>query len=105
MLSGLGRVPKKQRPGDLTPGVVAILASVSGGSDTGHVRGARTLGAVHHIETDLVTLREAPETLSADLGVVHEDVRTTITRQETKTLRIVEPLDGTFVHETQASLT
>ena len=68
-----------------------------------HVRRAGPLGALRDLELDLVALVEGTEALSADLGVVNENVRTTLVRQKTKTLGLVEPLDGAFDHERTAS--
>jgi len=64
-----------------------------------HVRGTGPLRALRDLELDLVTLVEGTEALSADLRVMDEDVRTTLARQKTETLGLVEPLDGTFDHE------
>jgi hypothetical protein len=68
-------------------------------ADEGHVRGAGPLGALRDLEPDLVTLGESAKAVGADLGVVDEDVRTTLVREKTETLGIVEPLDGAFDHE------
>src|SRR5262245_4717879 len=67
--------------------------------DDGHVRGARPLRALRDLELDLVTLVQGAKALGPDLGVVDEDVRTTLVRQETETLGLVEPLDGALNHE------
>src|SRR6185503_11580847 len=91
--AGGSRRPSKTRtPGPLAgPGRREARGAELGDGD---VRGAGPLGAVHHLELDLVALVQGAETLGADLGVVDEHVRTTLTRQETKTLGLVEPLDG-----------
>src|SRR5438105_6837829 len=67
--------------------------------DLDDVRCAGSLRAVHDLETHAVALVEASESLSPDLGVMHEDVRPTLSREETETLRLVEPLHRTFDHE------
>src|SRR5262249_32092381 len=67
--------------------------------DLHDVRRAGSLGAVHDLETHAVTLVERAESLSPDLRVMHEDVRPTLTGEETETLRLVEPLHRTFDHE------
>src|SRR5205814_6583929 len=68
------------------------------GLDPRDVRGARTLRAVDHLETDAVALGQALETLTEDRGVVDEHVRPALAREESETLGVVEPLDGTFDH-------
>src|SRR5262245_34490623 len=67
--------------------------------DLGDVGGAGPLGAVHHLEPHPIAIGESPEAVGADLGVVDENVRTTLARQEAETLGLIEPLDGTFDHE------
>ena len=57
------------------------------------------LGLCDDLELDLVTLVESPEALGPDLRVMDENVRTTLAGEETETLGLVEPLDGTFDHE------
>src|SRR5215468_2056272 len=64
-----------------------------------HVRGLGALRALDHVELNPITLGEAAEALRLDGGVVDEDVRTALTSDEPKTLRIVEPLHGTSFHE------
>jgi hypothetical protein len=68
-------------------------------TDQGHVRRAGPLGALRDLELDLVTLVEGAIALGLDLGVVDENVRTTLMREETETLGLVEPLDGALNHE------
>jgi hypothetical protein len=68
-------------------------------ADGAHVRGLETLRALRHIELDLLSFRERPEAISLDRGVVTENVLTPVVLgDETKTLRVVEPLHGTFSH-------
>src|SRR5688572_18658543 len=67
--------------------------------DLGDVRGAGPLRAVHHLETNAITLVQGPETLRANLRMVNENVRTTLAREETEALGLVEPLDRAFDHE------
>ena len=61
-------------------------------ADEGYVRGAGPLGALRDLELDLVTLVEGAKALGPDPGVVTENVGTTLVRQKTKTLGLVEPL-------------
>src|SRR5512141_1077287 len=91
---------KRKTPGASRPR--APLGSVARKSplpDLAYVRGARPLGAVDHLEPDLVTLVEGPEPLCLDLAVVDEHVRPTFAGEETEALGLVEPLDRTFDHE------
>src|SRR5262249_4591177 len=67
--------------------------------DEGDVGRARPLRAVDDLELHLVAFVQGAETLGADLGMVDEDVRTTLTREETEALGLVEPLDSAFDHE------
>ena len=85
----------EKSPGPFRPRALGRYDSRSLAAE-GHVRGTGPLGAVRDLEADLVTLVEGPETLGPDLGVVDEDVRTTLARQEPESLGLVEPLDGAF---------
>src|SRR5215813_1841322 len=90
--------PKRQCPGHSAPGIVEFV--VTNLADDGDVRGAGALRAVRDLELDLVTLVEGAIAVGPDLRVVDEHVRTTLLRQETEALRLVEPLDGTLNHGT-----
>src|SRR5262249_34766684 len=93
---GRGRPRKGKRPGPEGPG----RSGSSGVSlDLHDVGGAGTLRAVDHFEPYPVALIEGPEALGPDLGVVDEDVRTTLAGEETGALGLVEPLDRPFDHE------
>src|SRR5215470_14523772 len=63
-----------------------------------HVRGLEALRPLHDLELDRLSLREAPEPLRDDRGVVDEHVRRTVPRDEAVSLRIVEPLHSAFFH-------
>src|SRR5512145_2279756 len=77
--------PQKRRsPGPCGPGRAVVRVAELAGER--HVRGARPLGALRDLELDLVTLVEGAKTLGLDLGVVDEDVRTTLVREKTETL-------------------
>src|SRR5688572_1502214 len=74
------RTTNEKRPGR-SPGVmvcqrVALL-------DLDDVGGARALGAVDDLEPHPIALVERAVALGADLRVVDENVRTTLTREET----------------------
>src|SRR6266446_7724632 len=64
-----------------------------------HVLCLEPLGPLGHVEADLLTFRESAKTLRADGRVVAKDVLAAIVlRDETETLRIVEPLHCTGCH-------
>src|SRR3970282_710458 len=69
------------------------------GLDLADVCRAGPLRAVDDLEPHLVAFVQRPEALGADLGMVDENVRAALTRQETETLGLVEPLHRTFDHE------
>ena len=84
-----------------TPGRLSSRASrygVCDELDAADVRGARTLRAVDDVEPDTIALGQALEPITLNGGVMNEHVRTTLTREESETLGVVEPLDGTFDH-------
>src|SRR6478672_1678507 len=85
---------KAKRPGAI-PGVSYGVCDVLDAAD---VRGARTLRAVDDVEPDAIALGQALEAITLDGGVMHEHIRTTLTGEESETLGVVEPLDGTFDH-------
>src|SRR5689334_4472431 len=57
-----------------------------------HVGGLQTLGALHHLELDDLTLVQAAKALGHDRRVVNEHVRPTLTGDEPEPLGVVEPL-------------
>src|SRR5215208_4692498 len=61
----------------------------------GDVRSLRSLLSLHHFELDLIALGERFETGSADRAEMDENVRTAFTRNEAKSLGVVEPFDRT----------
>src|SRR5216684_5304699 len=64
-----------------------------------HVLRLQALRPLGDVEADLLAFSESAETLGGDGRVVAEDVLATIVlRDETKALRIVEPLHGTSRH-------
>src|SRR3989442_8332795 len=67
--------------------------------DAADVGGAGPLRAVDDLEPHLVALVQLPEALGPDLGVVNENVRPTLAREETEALGLIESLDVTFDHE------
>ena len=62
------------------------------------VSGLQALGTRFYFELDLVPLREGPEPICDDRGVMDENVGAAFLRDETKTLRVVEPLHLTVCH-------
>jgi hypothetical protein len=66
--------------------------------DATNVRGLEALGPLRNLELDLVTLVQATETVALNRSVVDENVCTLLTRDESKTLGVVEPLHSTFFH-------
>src|SRR3954462_2906728 len=70
--------------------------AVSDGTD---LAGRRTFLALGLFELDLLAFLQRLESGALDVGVVREEVlAAVIRRDESKTLRIVEPLDGAFCH-------
>ena len=61
--------------------------------------GLEPLGALDDLEHDLLTLGEAAEAVRLDGRMVDEHVRTILARDETKTLRIIEPLHSASFHD------
>jgi hypothetical protein len=66
--------------------------------DATNVRGLEALGPLRNLELDLVTLVQATETVALNRSVMDENVCTLLTRDETETLGVVEPLHSTFFH-------
>ena len=60
------------------------------------VRGLLTLWAVDHVEGDALAFLQGLETIHGDCGEMGEKIFTAaIRRDETKTLCVIEPFDGT----------
>src|SRR5262249_54850827 len=66
--------------------------------DLPDVGGLQALGAASDLEFDGVTLGQGLEALGLDGGVVNEDVLSTILRDESVPLGLVEPLDSSVCH-------
>src|SRR5258708_22037368 len=64
-------------------------------SSHGDVRGLEPLGTLDHVELDLRAFLQGAEAVGVDGAEVHEDILTSAGRDETETLRVVEPLDRT----------
>src|SRR4026209_102157 len=75
-----------------------------GRSAPAHVGGLEPLRALGHLELDLVALRQALEALRLNGIEMHEHVLAALLRDESITLRIVEPLDRTPCHWNQLPL-
>src|SRR5262249_6587411 len=56
------------------------------------VRRLQALGALGDVELDLLALRQRPEAVRHDRGVVHEQIRPPLTHDETESFCVVEPL-------------
>src|SRR5262249_54958848 len=67
-------------------------------SDPAHVRRLEALRAPGHVELDRLVLGERLEALALDGGEVDEHVLAAFLRNESETLRIVEPLHRTTSH-------
>src|SRR5579859_5575521 len=89
---------EKRRPGTLR---VRALTWITPAGDLRELDVLRlqALGALGNFEADLLALGEGAEPLGLDGRVVAEDVLATIVlRDETKTLRVIEPLHGAGRH-------
>jgi len=60
------------------------------------VFGLRTFLPLGHFHRDLLPFLQSLESFHLDGGVMYEDILTTFTLDEAKTLIVVEPLDGPF---------
>lgn len=67
-------------------------------SDLLHVRGLQSFGSVHNLEFHRIALSQRSESIRRDGGVVHKNILAAVLRNETETLRIVEPLNCTLRH-------
>jgi transposase len=56
------------------------------------------LGALGHVELDLLAFLQRTETVRLDGGVMNEDVLAVFTAQKSKTLGVIEPLDCACFH-------
>src|SRR5439155_21164567 len=65
------------------------------GLERGDVRRLESLGTLNDVELDPRALREGAEALTLNRREVHEHVLATFHGDESKALRIVEPLDST----------
>src|SRR5215475_3548322 len=65
----------------------------------GDVRSLLALGALNHLERDLLTLFKSLESVHLDGGKVREEILTPIIRRnEPVALGVIEPLDRTCCH-------
>src|SRR4029079_15566914 len=63
------------------------------------VRCCRALGPLRHVERDLLAILQRFEAGSLDRAVMGEEIlAAVIRRDESKALRVVEPLNGTCSH-------
>src|SRR6185295_6493056 len=90
------RSGKNRRPGPRWgPG---LWLNVTFASDLADVGGLEPLGALGHLELDLIALGEALEALRLDGVEVHEHVVAGLLGDEAIALCIVEPLDRSLCH-------
>ena len=69
------------------------------GSEGAHAAGLLALGALADLELHALSLVEAAEASSVDLGVVHEEVFVAaVLRDEAEALVRVEPFHGALCH-------
>src|SRR6185369_2432904 len=60
--------------------------------DLADVRGLQTFGSLRHVELHAITFGERLEAIALDRREVHEHILSTFLREESETLRLVEPL-------------
>ena len=89
---------RTQRAPRHTAGLFALFSSDAIWLDHAHLGRLQAFLALHHVEADAGAFGEGLEAVALDLGEVHEHVRAVILLDETETLRVVEPLHGTFCH-------
>jgi len=63
-----------------------------------NVRSLPTLGPLHHVELHSLTFLQTLESAGVDCRVMHEYIFAVLTRDKTKTLRVVKPLHSTLFH-------
>ena len=63
-----------------------------------YVRGLPALGALYHVELNLLTFLQGPEAVALDGGVMHEYILAIRAAKKSKTLGIVEPLYSSLFH-------
>src|SRR5512134_2556661 len=80
-------------PGNRPAPVTKKLRAGRAGLQADDVARLQALLTLDHLERDLIALVEAAVALSDDRGVVDEDVRATLTGDETEALLVIEPLD------------
>ena len=62
-------------------------------TDFCHVRSLRSFLALHNFELDFIALGERLESGSTNCAEMHKNVRASLTRNEAKSLGVVEPFD------------
>jgi hypothetical protein len=75
---------------EFSPGLVPAMV----GSDLGHLFGLKTLGALHQLELDNLTLIQGAVAIALNGSKVYENILVTfwISGDKAKTLGVVEPL-------------
>jgi hypothetical protein len=62
-------------------------------ADFSYVCGLWSFLALHNFELDLIPLGERFESRATDRAEMHEDIGTSLTRNEAKSLGVIEPFD------------
>src|SRR5258706_3534051 len=80
-------------------GMTAKKSAAGTTSNGANTRSRRTLLALRRLELDRLAFLQRLVAVHLDLAVVREEVLAAVLRRdESKTLRIVEPLDSAFAH-------
>src|SRR6185295_394537 len=88
---------KNKSPGDLAGAFGIVDGEVSAYAN--HVLRLRSLGALLDLELHFRTFVESLVSLGSDGGIMNEDVRTVLTRDEAIALAVVEPLHPSLGHD------
>ena len=89
-----GSVRKSNRDGICRPEWLSLNVSLQ----RLNLLGLPAFGAFHHFELHCLTFFKATESIRLNGGEVNEHVLTGLTADESKTLCIVEPLNGSLFH-------
>jgi len=85
-----------ERAGSTEPALASAATNrrLGAGGHAAHVLRGGAFGTLYHVELHLLTLGQGLEPVAADGGMIHEAILRAIRRSdESKALRIVEPLD------------
>jgi hypothetical protein len=76
-----------------SPDKRGFFVSKTGSADFSHVRSLRSFLSLYDLELDFVALGERLESGATDRAEMDKDVRATLSRNEAKSLGVVEPFD------------